>query len=101
FRGGQRRRGPGQRGGGQEALQAVETRIDIVARRPADRDFAGQQSREFECGAALGVAAVGIAGKAAAVEREVVDAAVALDLDERLYRRRQFVAAAANAAELD
>jgi len=37
--GGQRRRGPDQRGGDQQALEAAEPPIDIIARGVAERDF--------------------------------------------------------------
>ncbi len=61
----------------QQALKAIQPGIDIVARGPADCDFAGQQPREFETGAALDVAAAGIAREAVAIEQEVVHAVVA------------------------
>src|SRR5262249_51511179 len=50
--------------------------------------------------AALDVATVGIACETVAVEREVMHAAVALDLDERLQARLQLVGKSADAAKL-
>ena len=100
FGGGQRRRRPGQRRRGEQALQPVEARVDIIAQGIADRDFAGEQPREFERRAGLGVAAGGIARKAGAVELHVVCAAVALELGERFHAGQEIVAEPADAAIL-
>src|ERR1700754_395890 len=69
--GSQRRRGPGQRARGEQALQRAEPRIDIIARGVADRYFPREQPGEFEGGAAPDIAAAGIAVVAAAVEPQI------------------------------
>ena len=65
-----------------------------MAREPAERDLAGEDARELEGGAALDIAAVGIAPEAEEVGLQIVDALVAADLDERLHAGRELVAAA-------
>ena len=68
--------------------------------RVADRDFAGEQPRQFEGRADLSGPAVGIAPVAGEIDRQIVLARVGADFDERRDARANFVTGAQQRAVL-
>src|SRR5262249_33539018 len=87
-------RGPDQRRIGDEPAQVGKLRILVGAREIADRNFAGELAGDLESRAYLWGDAVGIAVEAEPIGREVVDALIDTEFDERLEAGRDLVAGA-------